>query len=292
MISVVAINIWNGIYQNCIYGVVAVLPPKYLNVVVTGMNLSGVVSSLCAIISKALAPSKSASATAYFALAVIFLFGCLVTYLMLLKNPFFTHYTKALEEEAETQGEGILKTPNKVTTSQKMKVYFHILKQIWIQLFNVFFIYFVTLLLFPAVLGKVSSPYNFAGEYFGSVFCFLSFNLFGSLGNLLIDYIPKVPARFLWIPTLARVAFIPFFLYCNFDADNRTSVVLFGDWIYSIGVAFFAITTGYFSSLAIYYAPKLVEAEHASMAGMMSSFSLMVGIMTGIFTSLAIVQFR
>ena len=287
MSSVVFINIWNGIYQNCIYGVVAVLPPQYLNVVVTGMNLSGVVTSLCMIVSLAIAPTISATATAYFALAVVFLVACFVTYVMLLRNTFFKHYTARLEDTpASDEEEARIKDP-----SEKAKTYMIILKQIWVQLFNVFFIYFVSLLLFPPVLARVPSTTGFAGGYFVPVFCFLSFSLFGSLGNILIDYVPKVPAKYLWIPTLLRVLFIPFFLYCNFKGVERTSIVLFGDWVYVIGVAVFATSTGYFSSLAIYYAPKLVSVEHASLAGMMSSFSLMMGIMAGIFSSLGLSQF-
>ena len=287
MVSVVFINIWNGIYQNCIYGVVAVLPAQYLNVVVTGMNLSGVVSSFCMIISLAIAPTISATATAYFALAVVFLIACFVTYVMLLRNSFFKYYTARLEDTPVSDQEeaGIKDSPEKV------KSYMIIFKQIWVQLFNVFFIYFVSLLLFPPVLARVPSITGFAGDYFGPVFCFLSFSLFGSLGNILIDYVPKVPAKYLWIPTLLRVLFIPFFLFCNFKGTDRTSIVLFGDWVYTIGVVVFATSTGYFSSLAIYYAPKLVSKEHASMAGMMSSFSLMMGIMMGIFSSLSLTQF-
>ena len=311
MISVIAISIFSGIYQNCIYGVVAALPPKYLNVVVTGMNLSGVVSAICAIISMAAAPRESTKAIAYFTLAVVFLIVCLVTYLMLLKNAFFVHYMKSAEtNDQEERGvsrrestasanpfsDNHINGPKQTRASstifrEKVKLYMHILKQIWHQLLNIFFVYYVSLLLFPAVLGKVTSVNKFAGDYFGSVFCFLSFNLFSALGNLMLNYVPKIPAKYLWIPVLARLAFIPFFLYCNFDAENRISVVLFGDWVYSIGVVIFALNTGYLSSLAIYYAPKLVEPEHASLAGMMSSFSIMVGIMAGIFSSLGLVQF-
>lgn len=49
MVCVVIINIANGVYQNCIYGAVAVLPMSYTNTVVTGMNISGVFTAILSV---------------------------------------------------------------------------------------------------------------------------------------------------------------------------------------------------------------------------------------------------
>lgn len=86
ILSVILINVANGIYQNCVFGVTATLPMKYTNAVVTGMNVSGVVSSLIMIVSTASTPDPMTSALAYFMTAVIFLFVCFGTYIYLGKN--------------------------------------------------------------------------------------------------------------------------------------------------------------------------------------------------------------
>lgn len=86
IVSVVLINVANGVYQNCVFGVTAILPMKYTNAVVTGMNISGVVSSVIMIISIASTPDPMTSALAYFMTACLFLVVCFVTYGMLVKN--------------------------------------------------------------------------------------------------------------------------------------------------------------------------------------------------------------
>lgn len=86
LVSVVAINIANGVYQNCIYGVTALLPSKYTNSVVTGMNISGVITSIIMVISVASTPDYKMSAIFYFLTAVLFLIVCFGTYVLLTKN--------------------------------------------------------------------------------------------------------------------------------------------------------------------------------------------------------------
>lgn len=166
--------------------------------------------------------------------------------------------------------------------------YVEIVKEIWPQLFNVFFTYFVSLSLFPSVLVVTDSTSGSLGIYWSVIVCFLSFNLCAMIGNLLVDVIKhKIPPNRLWILTVSRILFIPFFLFCNAKPDDRTWTVLFPqDWVYGTGVALMALTSGYTSSLAMVYAPVSVsDPANASTAGMMASFSLMIGIMSGILFS-------
>lgn len=163
--------------------------------------------------------------------------------------------------------------------------YISIAKEIWPQLFNVFFTYFVSLSIFPSVLVTIGSTTDSLGKYWNVIVCFLSFNLCAMIGNISVDLIKhKIPPNRLWIMTVARIIFIPFFLFCNAKPDKRTWTVLFPhDWTYSIGVTLLALTSGYAGSLAIIYAPVSVsDSSNASTAGMMASFSLMIGILAGI----------
>lgn len=282
MASVVVINIWNGVYQNCIYGAIAVLPPKYLNAVVAGMNCSGVLSAVIMVLAIAATPDIQMSAVIYFSIAVAFLLLCFGTYLFLLRNAFFVHH--AFQDGKEDGSNG--KPSLTMTGQNKLKSYIDIIRRVWMQLFNIFFTYFVTLAVFPAVTATVKSPSGLLDRFFSAVFCFLSFNLFAMIGNLIVDYVPRIPPRYLCILTIARVVFIPFFLFCNSMPDTRSVAYVFGDGAYIVGIALFALTCGYVSSLAMIYAPQLVSQEQASSAGMLASFTLMVGIMAGIFSSI------
>jgi len=60
------------------------------------------------------------------------------------------------------------------------------------------------------------------------------------------------------LPVLLRVVFIPFFMFCNFKPEKRTLPVLFGnDYLYCFVGIVMALTSGYFSSLSMMFAPRL-----------------------------------
>lgn len=279
MATVVIVNVFNGVFQSSFYGQVAQLPAKYMNAVVTGMNISGVVTSIFMIVSTASTPDLSASAVVYFSTAVAFLVISFVSYVYVMRTEFFTHFVeREKEEDKRTSDED---------NKKERPPYLLILKQVWLHLFSIFFVYFVSLALFPAVLAGVISTTSLAGPYFAVVWCFLSFNTCAMLGNIAVDFWPKlIPEKRLWIFVVARLLFVPFFLFCNFKPDTRTvPVVFYNDAFYILGVMLFALTSGFMSSVAITMAPKSVAPEHASVAGMMASLTLMIGIATGISSS-------
>ena len=161
-----------------------------------------------------------------------------------------------------------------------------ILRQIWQPLFCIFYANFISLTLFPAVLANVQSTTALAGKFFSVLWCFLSFNLCAMAGNITVDLLPRRTAfarRWLWLMALARTLFLPFFLFCNFKPTTRAVGVAFSnDAFFIIGVAVFAFSHGYVSSLGMITAPASVHPHHASVAGMMASFTIMVGIASGI----------
>ena len=89
--------------------------------------------------------------------------------------------------------------------------YWNIFKKCFPQLVNIFLVFFVTLSLFPAVLSgqsvntnptiklnlildvdRVYSNFFISKEYFISLTCFLTFNLFSVVGNILSSYMTWV----------------------------------------------------------------------------------------------------
>ena len=61
----------------------------------------------------------------------------------------------------------------------------------------------------------------------------------------------------MWLPIVLRGLFIPFFMFCNFKPDKRNVPVLIAnDYAYCVGGIVMAFTSGYFSSLAMMYAPR------------------------------------
>ena len=52
MVSVMILNAATGVYQNSLYGLVAILPPRYTNAVILGNNISGTITTTVSVISK------------------------------------------------------------------------------------------------------------------------------------------------------------------------------------------------------------------------------------------------
>ena len=168
--------------------------------------------------------------------------------------------------------------------------YWTVFKQIWMQCFNVFMVFFVTLAIFPAVHAGIRpiDP-NFFGsvettdKYFSAVNCFLVFNSCAMIGNIFPNWF-KVPGpKYLWIPVMSRLLLFPFFLLCNYHPLHRQwPVYINNDYIFILGGIVLGLSSGYYSSLCMMYAPRCVPKEHAGTAGMMAAAFLVIGIFCGI----------
>ena len=173
----------------------------------------------------------------------------------------------------------------KETQNSGYPPYLSILKKAWLQCFNVFMVFFVTLSLFPAIHASIKPLGDsfISRTYYTPVTCFFVFNFSAMLGNIIPNYICFPGPKYLHIPVLLRLLFIPFFLFCNSKPLDRTWPVFFrSDWIYIPGAFLMGLSSGYFSSLSMMYAPKSVESEHSPTAGMMAAFFLVFGILCGV----------
>ena len=136
------------------------------------------------------------------------------------------------------------------------------------QCFNVFFIYFVTLAVFPTVFSEVKmtdQTFIIPPKYFTAVTCFLTFNLFAVIGNLIpSNSFAMPPKKWVFIPVILRFLFIPFFVLCNYQpsgAERLWPVLIPWDYVYWIGGALLGMSGGYLSSLSMMYCPRCVEPE-------------------------------
>ncbi|KAK2171816.1 hypothetical protein NP493_1018g00007 [Ridgeia piscesae] len=286
MISVVFINMANGVYQNSVYGIAANLPMKYTNAVVLGSNLSGTITSIIMILSIAMTPDPRTSAIYYFLAAIFILLVAFDTYFILPLMPFYRAHTTQIQSDNKSDLE----------TEDQSPPFLYIFKKCWIQLFGVFFVFFVTLTCFPAIQAGVmrsSSSFFITDKYYAPITCFLFFNAFATLGNFISEYV-KVPGpRWVWLPIVLRFLFVPFFCFCNFKPDMRQlPVFINNDYVYITGGILMAVTSGYFSSLSMMYVPRCVdEPKYKGTAGMMGAFFLILGITTGILFSLPVTIF-
>uniref|UniRef100_A0A1B6FGI1 Equilibrative nucleoside transporter 1 n=1 Tax=Cuerna arida TaxID=1464854 RepID=A0A1B6FGI1_9HEMI len=281
MVSVVAINIASGIYQNTIYGLAARLPSKYSGGIVLGFNISGTFTSIVNILADEFTTNKRTAAIYYFITALFVLLICFDTYFCLPLNKFYRFYDQKHNKEVKK---------SQVNNNQNVP-YWKIFKKAFPQLLNVYVIFVVTLSLFPSVhseIKQVDPNFIFGGNQFMNVLCFLSFNVCTVIGSYLATKFQWPGPKNLKYAVWLRLLLVPLFLLCDYQPTGvvRTLPVLIkSDWIYWAVAAAMAISSGYLSSLAIQYCPGQVKPEHSAIAGMLAGACLITGILSGIVSS-------
>lgn len=288
MISVIILNMAGGIFQNTAYGMAAKLPPKYTGAVVLGSNISGTFASVISILSGSIWSSVRKAAIYYFITAMFVILLCFDTYFAMPLNKFYRYHemmSEKQQEKARRAGINISARPP----------YWTIFKQSSGQLFNVFFIFFVTLTVFPAVHSDIKqlNGGKFLGivpeDMFMVITCFLTFNVFAMLGSLTTSWVKWPSPRFLVWPVILRAVFIPLFLFCNYHpkgVERILPVYIDNDYIYWSIAIVMSYSSGYLSSLAMMYAPgSQSNPQYAQTAGMFAAAMLITGIFSGILFS-------
>nr|ACI49239.1 hypothetical protein Csp3_JD06.005 [Caenorhabditis angaria] len=281
LIIIMAMNLANGIYQNSVYGIVADFPDNYINSLIIGNNLCGVFTSVMSILTTLISPNDiKLNALLYFSISLAFMIICLASLWFLVRSPFYKYH---IEKGIEARYEEAVDNPS-------LAQYWECLTYCWVQLFNNFYVYFVSLIIFPAMM--TDTPYFvkhpgdksiFGDELYYAINTFLNFNLFAWIGSSAANYVQIPSAKYLWIAVIARTIFIPFYMFCNYRPSTRKWPVFFeNEWWFTIGCTIMAFTCGYMSSLALIYTPSRVPQRYQKLSGMLASIFLMLGILVGV----------
>ncbi|CAG9539575.1 unnamed protein product [Cercopithifilaria johnstoni] len=306
MITVVLLNAANGVYQGSLYGLTANFPPQYTNALILGNNICGTFVSVVNIITLVVAKNVWMAAFFYFLISLLTISACFGSVFLLQKLEFYRYHMKKARKNADeesqhlerintidgiiTDGTEMNRIVSKTGLKAKLKLYFHVFKKIWIQCFNVWCVFFVTLTLFPIVMADIKY-YNENGVYdffipeklFTPVTTYLLFNSCAVAGSFLADFVQWPSPKWVIVPVIARIAFIPLLMFCYFRPEYRTwNVWFYNIWIYIIFAVIMSITSGYFSSVIMMYVPGLVEPSKSTAAGMIATFFLILGITCGI----------
>uniref|UniRef100_A0AC35FW58 Equilibrative nucleoside transporter 1 n=1 Tax=Panagrolaimus sp. PS1159 TaxID=55785 RepID=A0AC35FW58_9BILA len=284
MITVIVLNSANGVYQNSIFGIVGSFPSKYINAVVLGNNICGLLVTLLLIATiKIFTGDEKTNAAVYFSIALCALIFCLASVFYLRKNHFYVHQI-AIERQS-----------SKDRAVYSLKDYCKTFQEYWLPLSNVWSVFFVTLFLFPSVLLNIhlypekrhnERDFDFFVDYnlYGILFVFLNFNFFSCIGSKLADFFTWPSPKYVAIPITLRWAFIPIFYLTNYNPGNKRiwGVYIENEYIVFVLIALMSISHGYYSSISMMYAPSGAEASKARIIGKMSAFFLVLGIFCGI----------
>ncbi|XP_043496902.1 equilibrative nucleoside transporter 1 isoform X1 [Polistes fuscatus] len=286
MVSVVVLNTANGIYQNSVFGMAAKLPSKYTGAVILGSNICGTFTAFINLISQIMAPNARTAAIYYFITALFILLACFDTYFALPLNRFY-RYHELLNQKELNKRQLESNTRGKPETVP----YWKIVSQCAPQLLNIFLVFFVTLSLFPAVQSDIkvsNTEFIIPPDFYVSVMCFLTFNITAMIGSSIASIVQWPSEKYLIIPIILRIFFIPLFLFCNYQPAEITRylpVFITNDWVYLVIGITMGISHGYFSSIAMMYCPRMVDQQYSSVAGMFGAALLITGIFTGVLFS-------
>ncbi|XP_014828640.1 PREDICTED: equilibrative nucleoside transporter 2-like, partial [Poecilia mexicana] len=160
-----------------------------------------------------------------------------------------------------------------------------VFKKIWVMAFCVTFVFTVTLSVFPAVTVDVKTafPHGKWGHIFIEVCCFLVFNINDWIGRTVTTWIrwPGKESRVFPALVVSRVIFIPLLMLCNVQKRYYLPVAFSHDAIFTLIMALFSLSSGYFVCLSMSYAPQLVEPKDAETAGALMTFFLALGLSVG-----------
>jgi len=241
----------------------------------SGNGVAGVIVGLLRITTKlALPDDLYLSTLIYFVITGVILGLCIVSYFMLLKLPIGKYYMKEVamrKEERKEEEKRVLG----VGEEGKGNYYMNVAKKIWVEMVEVFLIFFVSLSLFPGMTLQIETTSGLSEDWFGVLMTF-TFQVFDFLGRTLPRWLILFNVKTLWIPVGLRVVFFPLFIL------SINPLVFDSDAFYFIFMMAFALSNGYCATLAMMYGPTRVKDGEKEVAGIMMSFVLNFGILVAV----------
>jgi len=234
----------------------------------------------------------------FFILAVIILVLAIVCYSFMEKNKFYIYYknyrkpvvaVNADSKDNVEDDQGLLANQKSPMSNESEPVgYFDVFHKLSLHFFCVMFTFFVTLANFPAITASVK-PKNsgtlWTDKYFTPVTCFLLFNLGDFIGRWSIGKVswPSKNSKLTLLTlVLARTVFFFLFAFCNAKPRHHSSPLFTNDIVYIAIMMMFSLSNGYLSTLAIKYAPDMVQTkEERELGGKMMAFAMSLGLAMG-----------
>jgi len=314
LFSLAVVGVCTALMSGGVFGLAGMFPPNCTQALMSGQGLAGLIVSLTSILTTLGASADDGcdndsvddgepdckryvidwAAFSYFVIACLILLGCIAGYIILDRLPITQYYReKAASADTETTEEmdaplldsDEMDTELRGQEGRVMKV----IRTLSIPAWSVFFIFNVTLALFPTITSKIESTQKCetSNRFFNDLFIpfgFLVFNGFDFLGRSLagiysIEDKTKLK-RLVSIGSLLRVVFFPLFMLCNVSGTQLV-VTFDSDFFPLIFMVVFALSNGYISSLCMMLGPQLVSPEDQELAGNVMIFFLSAGLMAG-----------
>lgn len=288
-VLIVVMGVANAIAQTSVFSLGAMMPPKYTNAVMLGNAVAGIIITLARIICLASFPPTESgllvSTLIYFAIAGVFILGCIFTQIHVMRNPLVQEYvSKATNKEINlTPGQGeelrIMDSTEQSFMDVSLPTIKNTYKKIWQYSFLVWMVFVITFGVFPSV-SLANEDDNLPYPWFATLMITI-FNFFDALGRYGVSlWLPK--PLVLWVMTFSRFIFWLTFILIASDSPSVPPAWLFnGTWFKFINMALFAFSNGFVSTCLMIHGPSSVVNSMKERAGAIMSTSLVFGIFSG-----------
>jgi len=219
----------------------------------------------------------------FFGVGSLLIIGSALATIILINSYLFSYYNHFAHRPIESMDDKeIFSTSSISLTDQNdnsniKQSTLEIFKKIKWEAGNVFFIFLLTLTIFPGFTTKIRNYIPSLSSGNNALIIITIFQLVDSVGRTLPKWIifPKSPDN-LRYPCWFRIIFIPLFfisIYTDWFPYNEISYIV---------MTLFSLTNGYFGTLCMMAGPNRVKISDSKTAGALMAFSLQFGIFLGV----------
>ncbi|TWW78715.1 equilibrative nucleoside transporter 3 [Takifugu flavidus] len=287
----------SNIFSGSMFGISGHFPMRISQALISGQAMGGTLSAVASVVDLAVANDVTSSALVYFLTADIFILLCIASYLLLPKLAYSRHYILA----ARCTSPGVMSeggTAAGSTTRSGVPPLQPILRKTWVLGLSVFYVFCVSIMVFPAVSSGIQSVQKGDGSpwtttYFVPLTSFLMYNIADFCGRQATAWlqVPGPTSRVLPLLVLCRSIMVPLLMLCNYQPRVHLRTVFFTHDVYPVIFnCLLGLSNGYLGTLPMIYGPKVVPRELAEATGVVMSFFLTLGLAVGSAFSVLIVH--
>lgn len=274
-----------ALLQGGIFGFAGMLPPIYIQALMSGNGIAGVATSIIRVITKLTIESKKpvtlqqlnlSAAIYFFVSAAVILLG-IISYFVMGRTPFAQSFMKKQQKQKQLDSSERSLLGNNETQEQQKPSVFAVMKKIWHMCFLITFVFSVSLAIFPGISVTIQTSYgptSVMADWL-PVLMIVIFNVFDFIGRTLPRFVVLFGEKSVVIPVMFRVVLLPLFILCIYPRVITHDVFPF------IFMGILSLSNGYLSSIIMMTAPGLVAPHEKELTGTLMTFFLLLGICIG-----------
>ncbi|KAF4323050.1 hypothetical protein BBO99_00003394 [Phytophthora kernoviae] len=318
MTTIVLVACASTLMQEGLLRIVATFPPQYTQAVVSGQSFAGLAISLSNFVItwagetsgsflRSMKTNADLCAFLYFVLVFITLVLCLLALAILTRMTLFKHYQsvdhpghrqKAYLDEVPSDAETVDTVDNsprarllpddiEKATAAKVDM-LEVAFNIRFYAAAMFFIFIVTLGVFPGITSAIKSMQPDKGKFYGELFTpftLILFNASDFIARLTASSWPELGQKSILLASVGRLIFFPLLMLCNLQDKNHhviTTVVFRSDVLAMLLMAACAFSNGLLCTLTLMEYPQMLRTNaEKELGGSIIFFVLSIGLTAG-----------